>query len=575
MADVHDRVLEVLRHWQREKRATDDPHRLFYLRQRRDARFRKGYWFPGDDNTYLCVSFWQGGDSLHHTPTAYLEIHRTRGCRGILTARDSLTKQQVFAAFVDEVKDGLKPGYKKTRLKGQWEKSLSLHFEDFETCLNAYLRQDKRRIDALLEKQSGQVIGDEFEQPLSFLKEEEFNESLQRVLEERDTLKARSTKTKGAHTISFGIRPGTDICLSRFTISDFQGIRLAEATNLEGRWIFLTGDNGFGKTSVLRALALALGDEVGLPVQWGPETVLEVTAWYVDESRVIRKTTKDQAGTDNPFGPYVVGYGPGRLIAQPVGAQNRADGAPGHVDGLFAHALPLKSFDYELEQASKYNTDQFGFLIDAIRTTTDGKIAGIEVDAKGVVWYLERLEAAEDSTTAASTARTRYDNLATGLRSLINLVADIYVRLAAAQEGRSPRELLGIVFIDELENHLHPKLQRVLPAKLSEVFPRVQFVASTHSPIPFLGAPEDSVFLRVRRDATTDITVERVELGVKIATLLPDAILSSPLFGFEQQVSVWLPDIRDINPAPTYAEALVLAELAAAYPAAPPSTPTQ
>jgi predicted ATP-binding protein involved in virulence len=40
----------------------------------------------------------------------------------------------------------------------------------------------------------------------------------------------------------------------------------------------------------------------------------------------------------------------------------------------------------------------------------------------------------------------------------------------------------GVVLVDELEVHLHPKWQRRAAADLKRIFPMVQFIATTHSP---------------------------------------------------------------------------------------------
>ena len=71
---------------------------------------------------------------------------------------------------------------------------------------------------------------------------------------------------------------------------------------------------------------------------------------------------------------------------------------------------------------------------------------------------------------------------------------------------------------------------------LSELFPKIQFIASTHSVIPFLGTPKKSVFLKATKTQEEDIKITRVEIDIQ--NLLPNAILTSPLFDFEQLMSL-------------------------------------
>ncbi len=51
----------------------------------------------------------------------------------------------------------------------------------------------------------------------------------------------------------------------------------------------------------------------------------------------------------------------------------------------------------------------------------------------------------------------------------------------------------SIVLIDELEQHLHPSLQAEMPRRLNTVFPEIQFIATTQSPLTILGASLENV----------------------------------------------------------------------------------
>ena len=81
------------------------------------------------------------------------------------------------------------------------------------------------------------------------------------------------------------------------------------------------------------------------------------------------------------------------------------------------------------------------------------------------------------------------DALSTGQSALFNLFATI-VRYADAKDIRKSfdlAEISGIVVIDEIELHLHSNLQRDVLPKLIALFPKIQFVISTHSPLFLLG----------------------------------------------------------------------------------------
>lgn len=111
----------------------------------------------------------------------------------------------------------------------------------------------------------------------------------------------------------------------------------------------------------------------------------------------------------------------------------------------------------------------------------------------------------------------------------------MYIRLSKNQPDTPAAEMAGVVIIDELDMHLHPSMQKNLPGLLSKAFPKVQFIASTHSPIPLLGAPENSVFIKVENTEERGITCEK--LDIKVEDLTPNLILSSPIFGMESIIS--------------------------------------
>lgn len=74
--------------------------------------------------------------------------------------------------------------------------------------------------------------------------------------------------------------------------------------------------------------------------------------------------------------------------------------------------------------------------------------------------------------------------LSDGVRSMCALVGDLAYRCAELNPhlgGEATRETPGIVLIDELDLHLHPRWQRRVADDLRRTFPRVQFFATTHS----------------------------------------------------------------------------------------------
>lgn len=75
------------------------------------------------------------------------------------------------------------------------------------------------------------------------------------------------------------------------------------------------------------------------------------------------------------------------------------------------------------------------------------------------------------------------NQLSDGEKNLITLIGDIARRLSIANpESDNPLEGNGIIMIDEVDLHLHPKWQQLMIPQLENIFPNCQFIVSTHSP---------------------------------------------------------------------------------------------
>ncbi len=78
-----------------------------------------------------------------------------------------------------------------------------------------------------------------------------------------------------------------------------------------------------------------------------------------------------------------------------------------------------------------------------------------------------------------------FSNLSDGFRNMTAMVADIAYRSSALnpQFGDSVlQSITGVVIIDEIDLHLHPTWQRSVVDDLKRTFPKIQFIATTHSP---------------------------------------------------------------------------------------------
>lgn len=78
-----------------------------------------------------------------------------------------------------------------------------------------------------------------------------------------------------------------------------------------------------------------------------------------------------------------------------------------------------------------------------------------------------------------------FDELSDGYSAVIYILSDLILRMDKNwifTDSLSEYNMEGIVLIDELETHLHIELQKKILPFLTEFFPRIQFIVTTHSP---------------------------------------------------------------------------------------------
>ncbi len=130
------------------------------------------------------------------------------------------------------------------------------------------------------------------------------------------------------------------------------------------------------------------------------------------------------------------------------------------------------------------------------------------------------------------TRQIRIEQMSDGYKIMTAMVADIASRMAEANPDMEDQLLTGgIVLIDEIDLHLHPKWQRTIIDSLTRTFPNIQFIVSTHSPIILSGAMDKAQFVILRNEGF--VTAKTGEYtGYDISQ-----ILLSELFGLESSRS--------------------------------------
>lgn len=347
-------------------------------------------------------------------------------------------------------------------------------------------------------------------------------------------------------------------------------------------WTVFTGDNGSGKSSLLKAIAVGLtGKETARALQpnfqrwiregaseghialtivpekgvdefWGggttsykpfPATVV-LHANGKDTSVDIaeaQKTARRGLWASGSQGWFSCGYGPFRRV---FGASSDAMRLMVGVTTerfvtMFQEAASLAEVDQWLRSLSHKKlenkpteTAHLELLIEILRDELmPNGITVDRVDSDGL-WLRDR-----------NGLQLAWNDMSDGYRSALALLADILRHLINAYgiEGltqRGPDGKLriakgGVVMIDEIDAHLHPEWQREIGFWLKQHFPKIQFLVTTHSPIICQAADENGLFVLPEpggEDKARALTKEEYE---KVISSRPDTILMTPAFGLQ------------------------------------------
>ncbi|MHC8337139.1 AAA family ATPase [Pseudomonas sp. HLT2-19-2] len=116
-----------------------------------------------------------------------------------------------------------------------------------------------------------------------------------------------------------------------------------------------------------------------------------------------------------------------------------------------------------------------------------------------------------------------FNNLSDGQRGMVALFADIARRMCILNPHMGKdvlKNTSGVVIIDELDIHLHPAWQRSIVPALKKAFPKVQFIAASHSP-QIIGSlkPEEVIVLN-----NGDASHPRVTYGLDSSSVLEEVM---------------------------------------------------
>ena len=350
--------------------------------------------------------------------------------------------------------------------------------------------------------------------------------------------------------------------------------------NEDGASLVIAGDNGDGKSTILRSIALSLCDK------WTAAGLLrELSGEFVRSNNDIEKgviTLDLQNGKSKYVIKTTIKWNKNETYEYPI--RNIAE----YKNGKKVGTIPDEEFPWKDIFATGYGAGlrtsgtqdfQYYFTGDsiyslfksdvslqnpelAVRRITESirenELKGIdvanEVKESILAWLGEILLLKDQyleikpngiyifhTKTKTSTALAASGD---GYKALTALVLDMLAwwflnQFYDAEKGRLRKDKVisieglqginGIVIIDELEQHLHPKWQKEILPALKKNFPNVQFVIATHSPLVISGAKTPILILNECNGISKEFFGWRAEdvyreMGVKNTSRSDDMI---------------------------------------------------
>ncbi len=301
-------------------------------------------------------------------------------------------------------------------------------------------------------------------------------------------------------------------------LSNYFSIENIELTDLGRRKeIYFLGENGDGKTILLQSILLALK---------GNEGVESVFSYIKENDDFLQKHKRNELNlsaksTNNRKYNFesdykkqktsfvnIYAYGVNRLRK----SEDRTDGS-GYAslfDGDAYLTSPVQWLkDVQLNYYSEKEKQEKGESVPIGVTPAQAKklleqVINFEEDK-------ENLKVKIDGTNIRFIEKgteLQFEQLSDGYKSILILLSDLLSRLSTSQPYvTDATEYTGIVLIDELGVYLHPKWKYSITGLLRKLFPNIQWIFTTHSPIIVFGASKDAVFYKLyKEDAITRVS---------------------------------------------------------------------
>ncbi len=123
-----------------------------------------------------------------------------------------------------------------------------------------------------------------------------------------------------------------------------------------------------------------------------------------------------------------------------------------------------------------------------------------------------------------------FNTLSSGYSAVLDIIVDLMLRMQKKTKRKYIFDMAGIVLIDEVDAHLHIELQKQVLPMLTQIFPNIQFIVTTHSPF-ILNSIDNVVIFDIENktlvdDSLTNVSYEGIVKGYFNANTMSNEIQS-------------------------------------------------
>ncbi len=498
LTEIHENILSFLL-----KKQEDNAKLFFTLRSNnRYGRLEKGYWFLGADS--VIISFWDGRDWKAKTPNMFLEIGSNSQTSLRFTAKDSEIKANFFKNVIDIIPGFTQVKSKKGKEYNIWFKNYDNKNDDYVKNLEEFLENDKKRIDDLLNL------------------ELKYNKQLEiKMIDNQEKYLKKIEKYRGKAINKKEAKKELELLnIELQNIGHFNKLEI----DLSQQITCILGENGTGKSTILRAIALSIAG-TDYP-----------SANYFDTDKIenlfkIKEVSKTAEPVYHKSGEIILKYFTNNDKTNKIFFTNKGNNlieiddtytSETTIDiGIFPIPIiafpqiqesntnidaPKMPFDNNLPNLNDiihilYNIPDKRFIEVKKWLFTTFLLATKDKKQKELLDFFHKiisritnedikinkiggLPGNENVAVSVGNNEIPIEMISQGLNNVLSWIGFLIKRLFELNLKEDDfRKTKAIVLIDEIDTHLHPKWQRNILYVLTDEFPNIQFIITTHSPI--------------------------------------------------------------------------------------------